>query len=352
MSKDTMTPRERWLAVLARRTPDRIPMDHWSTWEAALILMKHLGCADVPAMYARLHIDHPFVANPRYAGPAIPAGSDVFGCGFTDVSYGAGVYRECTHHPLAGCRSVTEIEKTYRWPDPDWWDYSGIAAAVCENESLPVQGGGVEVMPTYGNLRGYEQAMADFAENPEIVHHCLDRLFALASTNTLRIFEAIPGRVEISWVCEDMGAQNSLLFSLATIREFLLPRMKRVIDLAHQAGARVFHHNDGAICEAIPDLIEAGIDILNPIQWRARGMDRNSLKRKYGEALVFHGAMDNQETLPFGSIEDVRAEVEENIRILGKGGGYILAPCQGFQTDSPPENVVAMYDAGYEMGRR
>jgi uroporphyrinogen decarboxylase len=97
-------------------------------------------------------------------------------------------------------------------------------------------------------------------------------------------------------------------------------------------------------------MIEAGIDVLNPVQWRCAGMDREALKRDFGEKVVFHGAVDNQHTLAFGSPEDVRQEVLDNIRILGAGGGYILAPCHNLQAISPPENIVTMYETGYEYG--
>jgi uroporphyrinogen decarboxylase len=126
--------------------------------------------------------------------------------------------------------------------------------------------------------------------------------------------------------------------------------MKRMIDLVHQAGAFVCHHNDGSIRKIIPDMIEAGIDILNPIQWRCKGMEREALKCDFGEKLVFHGGVDNQYTLAFGSVEEVRQEVIDNLRILGKGGGYILAPCHNIQAISPPENIIAMYKTGYENG--
>ena len=190
----------------------------------------------------------------------------------------------------------------------------------------------------------------DLILNPEIVHYCLDKLFGLAYENTRRIYEQIPGQVMITYVAEDLGSQESLLYSPAQIREFLLPRMKRIIDLAHEAGAYVFHHTDGASRDIIPDMIAIGIDILNPIQWRCPGMEREGLKRDFGDKIVFHGAVDNQYTLPFGTVDEVRQEVVDNLRILGAGGGYILAPCHNIQAVSPPENVVAMYETGYEAG--
>jgi uroporphyrinogen decarboxylase len=127
--------------------------------------------------------------------------------------------------------------------------------------------------------------------------------------------------------------------------------MKRIAELTRQGGGFVFHHNDGACRPIIPDMIEqVGIQALNPIQWRSKGMDRAGLKRDFGERLIFHGAVDNQYTLPFGSVAEVRQEVQDDLRILGAGGGYILAPCHNIQPVSPPENIVAMYEAGYEYG--
>ncbi len=134
------------------------------------------------------------------------------------------------------------------------------------------------------------------------------------------------------------------------IHTFLLPRMKRIIDLAHEGGAFVFHHNDGAVRAILPDMIALGIDVLNPVQWRCKGMEREGLKRDFGDQLVFHGAMDNQYTLPFGTVDEVRQEVLDNLRLLGAGGGYILAPCHNIQANTPVENIVAMYETCYEHG--
>ncbi len=350
MAKDSMSPRERWLAVLNRKKPDRVPMDYWATEEATSKLMKHLGSATEAEMYSRLHIDKPLVAQPRYAGPSLPADFDEFGCRYRIVDYGSGAYRECIHHPLAQFETLSEMKSSYCWPSPDWQDYSGIAAEVAAHDQMPVQGGGSEPFLIYKDLRGGEQAFMDLVEKPDIAHWCLDRLFDLAYANTQAIYDAIPGKVTFSYVAEDMGSQDDLMLSPAQIHEFLIPRMKRVIDLVHQGGGFVFHHNDGGIRRIIPDMIEAGIDVLNPIQWRCGGMEREALKRDFGARLVFHGGVDNQKTLPFGSVDDVRHEVEDNLRILGTGGGYILAPCHNIQAVSPPENIVALYETGYARG--
>lgn len=348
--RETMTARERWLAVLTRKTPDRVPMDIWSTPEARRKLMRHVGCRTERDLHRKLHIDMPLTVRPDYVGPHLTSLRDVYGCRYKSIDYGTGRYRECIFHPLAEFRSVDEIQRNYTWPDPDWWDYAGISGQLKGNETRPVRGGGSEPFLTYKFLRGDEQAFLDLVLEPEIVHYCLGKMFDLALENTRRIYEQIPGQVMITYVAEDMGGQDGLMFSPEHIREFLLPGMKRVIDLAHQAGAYAFHHNDGNCRAILPEMIELGIDVLNPIQWRAQGMERAALKRDFGDKLVFHGALDNQYTLPFGTADEVRQEVADNLLILGAGGGYILAPCHNIQAVSPAENIVAMYEAGYELG--
>jgi uroporphyrinogen decarboxylase len=350
MPRETMTPKERWLAVFRGERPDRLPLDYWGTDETTLRMMKHLGAPTKREMLERLHVDFAHEVKPVYVGPPLPELTDVFGCRIRWVDYGSGAYDECVVHPLAEFGSVAEIERGYAWPDPDWWDYGTLAAQLRGYETHPIKGGGSEPFLIYNNLRGQELGFMDMIENPEIVHYCLDRLFALAYENTRRILETIPGQVTFAYVAEDMGGQTDLMFSLKHIREFLLPGMTRIMDLAHQSGAYVYHHNDGSCRRIVPELIEAGIDLLNPLQWRCPGMEREGLKKDFGPRIALHGGVDNQFTLPFGSVAEVRQEVLDDIRILGRGGGYILAPCHNIQPLTPPENVVAMYETGYENG--
>ena len=376
MRQETMTPRERWLAVLNRQQPDRVPMDYWSTPEFSATLIRYMGLsrrshrslvdmlkrdtrqagylnearAALREALKRMHVDFVINVSPKYVGPKLPRQTDAFGCLYRDVDYGSGEYVEVVGHPLAAFQSVEEIQAHYRWPSPDWYDYSVIPAQIAGWQDYPIQGGGSEPFLIYKDLRGQEQALIDLVEHPDIIHYCLDKLFDLACTHTERIFETIPGKVTYCYVAEDMGGQTSLMFSKKHILAFLLPRMKRVINLAHQGDAFVFHHNDGNCRAILPEMIEAGIDLLNPIQWRSKGMEREDLKAAFGAKLIFHGAVDNQYTLPFGTVEEVRQEVADNLRILGAGGGYILAPCHNIQPVTPPENVVAMYETGYQIG--
>lgn len=352
MPNESMTSRERWLAVLGGRKPDRIPMDYAATPEVTDRLLRELGCSSQTQLWRRLHIDRPVHLQPRYVGPQLPKGHDVFGIERRSVSYadGAGVYDEPASHPLGSCETIGQIEQEYTWPEPDWWDYSEIPAQLQGHGQDIIRGGGSEPFLVYCQLRGLERAFVDLIDKPDIVHYCLDKLFALAYEETRRIIEQANGEVHLVNVSEDMGSQESLLFSPNQIEEFLLPRMKRMIDLAHSAGAFVFHHSDGAIRTILPRMIELGIDILNPIQWRCKGMDRDELKRDFGDKLVFHGGVDNQTTMPFGTVDDVRDEVIYNIKVLGDGGGYVLAPCHNIQPTTPTQNIIALYDTGYEEG--
>ncbi|MGA2480086.1 MAG: uroporphyrinogen decarboxylase family protein [Spirochaetia bacterium] len=346
MKREAMTSRERWLSVLRRQTPDRVPTDYWTTDEAREKLKRHLRCADDGEIFSRLHIDRKILAEPDYVGPKIPENADVFGCRFQDMKYGTGKYRECVFHPLAQYASVAEIEKSYRWPSIDWFDCSTLKDRLKGWETQPVQGGGSEPFLTYADLRGQEQALMDLVINPEMVHYCLDRLYTLSFDKSRMLYETLPGMITHSFVAEDMGSQEDLIYSPEQIKEFFIPWMKKMIKLSHDADVFVFHHSDGAVRKIIPDMIKAGIDVLNPLQWRCKGMDREGLKRDFGSKLIFHGGVDNQQTLPFGTVADVRAEVLENLRIFGSG--YILAPCHNIQAVSPAENVVALYQTVWE----
>ena len=350
MPVESMTPRERWQAVLDRKTPDRVPMDYWSTPEASQKLVKHLGVDTIDEGLASLHVDRPLTVAARYVGPEFPSGTDVFGCRIKETAYETGVYGEVVSSPLAGYGSVEEIEAHYTWPSADWYDYSEIPGQIEGQEHRPIRGGGSEPFLRYCYLRGLEQAMMDLVAAPEVVDHCLEILFELAYQDTLRIYEAIPGQVLISYVAEDLGSQNDLLFSPETIRRFFIPGMKRMMDLVHSAGAYVFTHSDGGVRKIIGDLIDIGMDVLNPVQWRCPGMEREGLKKDFGDRIIFHAGVDNQYTLPFGTEEEVRQEVRDNLRILGPGGGYIIGPCHNIQAVGPPENVVAMYEEGYAQG--
>jgi uroporphyrinogen decarboxylase len=262
------------------------------------------------------------------------------------IGYGGGLgeYVEDAFHPLAAARTVADVER-FDWPDAGLFDVS-LMRAQCEQwKDYPILGACSEPFYLYCRLRGMEQALEDLVSNPSIAGAILERILDFDLTLFRRVLDALPGLVDLVYVAEDLGTQASLLMSPRTFRRFLKPGMARLIDVAHSYGVKVVHHDDGAIYPLLPELIEIGIDVLNPVQWRCRGMDRQRLAREFGHAVVFHGGVDNQHTLPFGTPEDVRRQVRENIRVLGAGKGYIVAPCHNMQANTPTANILALYDA-------
>lgn len=349
----SMTPRERWLALFQRQKADRIPTDYWATPEVTERLLAELRCENLRVLCIKLHIDLPETLGAVRLASAMPRDplTDIWGVRHRLVKYGTGEYREVDVHPLAAATTAAEIE-AYPWPDPHAYDWDHFARQVDRlTGRYPVRCGTFEPFLLYCAMRGLEQSMADLLEEPEIADAILEKIFAFHYLHLERMFEIAKGRIDMVYVAEDLGSQASLLIGLPQVRRYLLPNQKRVADLARQHGIHIFYHTDGAAREVIPDLItETGIELLNPIQWRCPGMEREGLVRDFGEHLIFHGAMDNQFTLPFGTVEEVKQEVLDNLRIFS-GARWICAPCHNLQPVTPTANIVAMYETIWEHGR-
>jgi uroporphyrinogen decarboxylase len=213
----------------------------------------------------------------------------------------------------------------------------------------PILAGGSEMFYLYSRLRGMERALEDLISEPAIADCILEHIGAFDLTLTRRILNEVGSDTLLSYVAEDLGTQNSLLISPRLFRRFLKPHMIRMIDLVHSYGVRVFHHDDGAMRPLLPELIDMGIDVLNLVQWRCKGMKREGLARDFGDRIAFHGAVDNQQTLPYGSAAEVRREVHDNIAIFRNTRGYVVAPCHNLQANTSTENV-ALYDAVQQFG--
>jgi uroporphyrinogen decarboxylase len=195
-----------------------------------------------------------------------------------------------------------------------------------------------------------EQALMDLVANPGMAEAALERIYFIHESIIRRTLDEAADLIDLVNVGEDLGTQNGLLMSPETFRRFLKPPFARMIELVHSYGVKVIHHDDGAMRPFLPELIEIGIDVLDPVQWRCPGMDREGLARDFGAKLVFHGGVDNQQTLPYGSPEDVRQEVAENIRIFRDCKGYVVSPCHNIQPNTPTENILALYEAVQEFG--
>jgi uroporphyrinogen decarboxylase len=330
---------------------DRVPCDYWGTDEITSRLKHDLDCAGDRELWERLGVDKLIHLVPRHPRAIentwhLQSFFSVWHIGTRKIPYadGLGYYEEAVEHPLAAAVSVRDIER-FDWPDPGEWDVSDLRAQ-CERWSdYPLLAGGCEMFYLYCRLRGMEQALEDLILNPAIADAILEHIAAIDLALTRRILDEVGEFLLFTYVAEDLGTQDSLLMSPRLFRRFLKPHMARMIELVHSYGVKAFHHDDGAMRPLLPELIEIGIDLLNPVQWRCRGMEREALVRDFGTQIVFHGGVDNQHTLPFGSADDVRRQVRENIAIFGDAKGYILAPCHNLQANTPTENVVAMYDA-------
>ncbi len=348
-----MVPRERWLALLNGRQPDRIPTDYQATPEVTARLLTELECPDEPALWRKLHIDRRKTLEPVWMLPHYPGdpAADMWGIRYRKADYGAGVYDEPVHMPLAQVESAEQVH-AHRWPSPDDFDYTAISRAIeADGGTYPIHVGIYEPFLLYGYMRGLERAFEDLLLRPEIADAALGHIYDFYEEFNRRSFQAGGGRIDLTYVAEDLGAQTGPLLSLNTYRRFLLPNQKKMADLARSFGIHVMYHTDGAARQFLPDLVDVvGIEVLNPIQWRCPGMERERLVADFGDRIAFHGSIDNQQTLAFGSIGDVVREVRESVEIY-RGARWICAPCHNIQPVSPTANIVAMYETIHDVGQ-
>ena len=214
-----------------------------------------------------------------------------------------------------------------------------------------VQGGTVGPFYEYCNIRNIQKTLEDMALRPEFAHYVIDKIMAFDMEYLSRLFEAGEGKIDITWSANDFGMQDRLLMSVDMWQEFYYPHLKRQADLAKQHDTKIFNHDDGAVMELVPHFIELGFDVLDPIQWRC-GMDLTTLKKEFGKDLCFHGGIDNQWTLPFGTAADVKQEVIDCISILASDKtGYMLGPCHNIQPNTSIENTLTMYEVAAAEGK-
>ncbi len=378
-----MDHRQRILAAIHHQPVDRLPTDMWATAETQLKLLKHfdllaapenqpitstvqnslsqvvrlnggvLACDPEPIvqLWDRLEIDGIFHLMPPYIGPKLPAGPDrmqnEWGMGFRRVVYEAGVYWELVENPLAQASSVADLQ-AFNWPDPDWYDYSVLPDYIARCGGRAICSGYTAPFYYHNRLRGLELSMMDPLLNPELTQYLIERTQEFFLEYHRRCFEALGKQVDMTQVTDDFGAQKGLLISPSLFERFYRPALQQSIDLAHAFGLIVFHHDDGDLRPLLPALVEMGIQILNPLQWRCGGWDLADLKARFGSKVCFHGGVDNQYTLPFGTADEVRQEVHWLVENLASdGSGFILAPCHNLQSNTPVENILAMYQAAH-----
>lgn len=346
-----MTSHQRILAVLNRQPVDRPPVDIWLTAEVLESLKRHIGETHELAAFQCLGVDKIVRIVLEYdlerSDPDNGTGRNLWGVPTQKVKAGKATYEEYGVGPLADYDSPEELDRYQAWPDPDRFNYEAAKehAKRARRFNFATIGPWVSHFEIYCNLRGMENALMDVIAEPDFLDATLDRIEAIQSTMLDRFLTELGDLIDVVFISDDLGTQTGQLISIDAWKRFLRPRLCRWVDLIHGHGKKVLFHTDGSSRAFVPYLIECGIDILNPIQHICPGMERAALKRDFGDRLIFHGGVENQHVLPFGTPEEVRLEVETCLKTLGQGGGFITSSCHNIQAGTPVENILAMIDS-------
>lgn len=359
-----MTSRQRVQTALIHQEPDRVPVDFWSTREMDAKLLDRLGLDSREELLAGFGVDFRYIEGPRYIGPPLRVEPDGTACdlwGVSRVKTTLGQddweqsYWQVAHYPLAGCESVADVEAYQKWPSLDWLDYSVIPAqcAAC-GEACVVFGGDrlnriAQLKPAM-YLRGIDQILVDMLLAPQIFEAIVTRVRDFYLGYERHILEAAQGKIDLLMTGDDFGTQDGLIMSVEKWRQTLKPGFAAFIELAHRYEVPVMHHTCGAISELIPDFIDGGLDILQSLQPRVRGMDHRRIKREFGRDLAFQGGISIQQALPFGTPQQVREEVDRLFAIMKPEGGFFAGTSHKLQADTPVDNVLALLDAYREFG--
>ena len=345
-----MTPRERVLTAFEHQEPDQVPV--WcgasvEFWEKS---KRELGIDDDEALRVRFGDDFRRVTAP-YTGDTkpLPEGvtyRTVFGVERQGLGYG-----QPLSHPLANA-TLDEVH-AYPWPDAKHLDVSKIRAeAESYNKQYAILGG--DWSPFWHDaidLLGMEQLYLLMYDEPEVVDAVMKHMVDYYTAANKRIFAEAGSAIDILFIGNDLGSQNGPLLSPAQFERFVLPELKRLIDIGKSHGVKVMMHCCGGFAPLIPALIDAGLDGVHAIQPCCAGMDLRELKREFGDKILFNGAIDSQHVLIDGTPETVREQTREVLKIMMPGGGYVAgASHDTILEETPVENVIAMFEAVREFG--
>ena len=385
MRKETMTSRQRVSAALNHKVPDRVPIDlgGFQTGihkKAYADLLNHLGIKeeitilDPVQQLARPseEILRRFNVDIRYVcahGPDSFKGGieqhkrdgrlwhdlkDEFGVVWS-MPDDQQLYMDISQHPLANAQ-ITDLDG-YPWPNGgDPTRFTGVRdAALMLRKETPYAistGIGGVVYEYCWYMRGLQQWFMDMIENPAFCEAMLDKMLRFWLDYYTSFMRVIGDIVDVVMIGDDLAGQNGPLFSPEFYRRIVKPRQKKLVQhIKSLTTAKIWYHTCGSCVEYIPDLLDNGIDILNPVQIGAKNMDTNLLKKKYGKRIVFWGgAIDTQHILPFANPREVREQVRQNLEIFKPGGGYVFNNVHNIQAGVPAENIVALFDAAYEFG--
>jgi len=342
-----LSSRERVLMALDHRETDRVPI--------AMVC----GGINPPAMQAleiflqmnrgidaRTYINSFLDVDEVWVTGDFGQELDMWGVVRKEVSYGAGSYSEIVHHPLGDMETLQEIRQ-FAFPgvrDMRVDERVGEIKHLRKHSDRAIVLANANLFETSWYMRGLEQAFQDMLLRPDLFHFIMDSVTGFFTAYFYKILSRCRGAIDLVFTADDIGHQDGLLLSLDMWEEFIKPYHVRINEMIHNMGAKVIYHTDGAVSEAVPGLMDMGIDVLQALQFSAAKMDPQHLKDRFGEKLCFEGGMCVQKVLPFGSVEEVRDETRRLISILGKNGGYLCGPSHFIQAGTPAENTVAFFD--------
>jgi len=353
-----MNSKERFEAVCKFRQVNKIPIDYLADPETDKKLRKHFGCETEEQLLDRLGCDFYYLPGrdisqnegffKYYKGPTLNITEKERTCAL-GVRWFRGAYESkfSVDEAIAGPLENAETEQdilSHRWPTVQDFDFSPLEAA-CEPHLDKVIIGGLwtGIMGDAYRMHGFQNFLMNIALKPKLIKTLVNKMTDVYLELNDSVFSLLKGKMDIWFFGNDFGSQNGLLLSADMWYEFFFENIKKLAALAHSYGLKVMMHSCGAISEIVPYFIEAGVDILDPIQLTAVGMEPRSLAEKFGGRIVFHGGIDTQQVLPHGTPEEAASHAREVIETLNQKGGYVFAPSQVLTKDIPVENILAMY---------
>jgi hypothetical protein len=356
MNQETLSSRERVLRAFARVPADRVPIDYQANPGIDGRLKRHFGLAptDNDGLMQALHVDFRIVW-PRYTGAKLyedlPNGVRVNSWGIHKryIEHGSGGYWDFCDFPLR--EADEETVANWKMPDPDDFDYSAVADQCKRDDqyALTLFCFG-DLINGNGMLRGMEQALVDLRLDEPAGLLLADRRFQIQAEVAQRILEAARGRIDIFWLGEDLGTQDSQLISMDIFQRHIRPRYQKLVDLAKAYGCRTMIHTCGSSSWAYEDFIEMGIDAVDTLQPECKNMSPRYLVDAFGGRLSFHGCISTAGPVTYGTPESVKKDVRDTLEIMMPTHSYMLCPTHELQDNSPTENVLAVYEAAMESG--
>jgi uroporphyrinogen decarboxylase len=340
--------KERVLRNYSFLSVDRFSIDWCACKEIYDRLKQHYGLKTDLELMEKLHVDFRY-PKPNWIGPAMVDDQGRPTDYFCIPRAGIGDFGYAVEHPLANVSSLAEVE-AYPWPTVEMWDYDDYTERCRSFEDYAVLGGGWGwFFEAACELVGMQRWFYLLFRRPDLCHAILGKIVHFMEGYSDIMFQKAGKYIDICFTGDDYGIQSGPMISQAMFNEYIRPYLQRMYNVGIKYGKPVMHHSCGSVAKFIPTFMEMGLNILEPIQVGAAGMDIKELSGKYGGKLCFHGSINTQQTLPFGTPEDVRREVCERVETFKSYGGFTISPSQHLLPEIPTENIVAMYEAAWEF---